>query len=58
MGKDWNKPVKRNDKSLRLDGGAPGVQMKKPKETYIQGELFPKAQGPSTEPNDNKRRYA
>ena len=58
MPKDLNKPVKRNDPSLRLDGGAPGKVFKKPKETYHQTELFPTAKGPSTEVNDNKRRYA
>ena len=43
MGKDINKPVKRNDPSLNLEGGSPGRTWKKKKETYHQGELFPTA---------------
>ena len=58
MGKDLNKPVKRDDPSLNLEGGAKNRIWKRKKETYHQGELFPTAKGPSTDVNDNKRRYA
>ena len=44
MGKDIHKPVKQNDPSLNLEGGAPGRTWKKKKPKYIQGVLdFPTA---------------
>ena len=43
MPKDINKPVRPNDPSLNLEGGAKNRIWKRKKETYHQGELFPLA---------------